>query len=60
MKGFCLKKNRKIPMGKIKNWCVVVKCVHLIALSSNNGNNGNNIIRTAIFIITADLIATVV
>lgn len=41
MKGFCLKKNRKIPGGKIRNWCMAMGCIHLITLSSKNENDKN-------------------
>lgn len=42
MRGFCMKKNRKIPKGKIKNWCIVMGCVHLIMLNGNNDKNGDS------------------
>ncbi len=41
MRGFCLKRNRKISKGKIKNWCAVVQCVHLMVFSAAIKKNNN-------------------
>lgn len=41
IQGFCKSKNRRIPDGKVCNYCFKRKCPNLIIHLINNGHNGN-------------------